>query len=165
MALVNEARQNNGQPTVGFVNPLLYGLGVNPKNYQNLFHDITDGNNGHPAVQGYDLVTGWGTPKPNFFVIGPRPQPPVILSPKAEDYAWFKPIMFYGTGQPGASINVTLDDKSFCQAQVGSDGWWSCPTPRPPLSISSHTLSATQGMSPIIQSPPAQVKFAIKPGP
>jgi subtilase family serine protease len=45
----------------GNINPLLYALyDTNPSSY---FHDITTGNNGlFPAVPGYDLATGIGTP-------------------------------------------------------------------------------------------------------
>jgi hypothetical protein len=32
-------------------------------NYHTDFHDITSGSNGFPAVKGYDLATGWGSPK------------------------------------------------------------------------------------------------------
>jgi hypothetical protein len=68
-ALVNQAAAQNGNPPVGFLNPALYQLGNRP-DYSALFHDITTGNNTNfysygafPAVPGYDLCTGWGTPK------------------------------------------------------------------------------------------------------
>ena len=32
------------------------------------FNDITSGNNGFPALPGYDLATGLGTPKANLLV-------------------------------------------------------------------------------------------------
>ena len=62
MALVNQQAVANGHPTLGFVNPTIYALGVGT-DYDTLFHDITKGNNGYPAVKGYDLATGWGSPK------------------------------------------------------------------------------------------------------
>jgi kumamolisin len=61
MALVNQQAVANGNPTLGFINPLIYPIGVG-SGYGNAFHDITSGNNGYPAVAGYDLVTGWGSP-------------------------------------------------------------------------------------------------------
>ena len=67
MALVNEQAALKNAPSVGFLNPTVYGLGTG-SNYDSLFHDITSGsnNNGlgqqYDAVTGYDLVTGWGSP-------------------------------------------------------------------------------------------------------
>ncbi|MEI8288467.1 MAG: protease pro-enzyme activation domain-containing protein [Verrucomicrobiota bacterium] len=68
MALVNQQAALGGKPAVGFINPAIYAIGKST-NYTNCFHDITDGNNywpasptNFPAVAGYDLCTGWGTP-------------------------------------------------------------------------------------------------------
>jgi subtilase family serine protease len=68
-ALVNQEAAANGQPPVGFLNPALYALGQSA-DYTNNFHDITVGNNAtdtsgglFPAVPGYDLCTGWGSPQ------------------------------------------------------------------------------------------------------
>jgi subtilase family serine protease len=67
LALVNQQRVANGNGTSGFINPEIYSLGNGP-NYNNVFHDITSGNNNngngqsYNAVIGYDLVTGWGSP-------------------------------------------------------------------------------------------------------
>ncbi len=64
-ALVNETAAAD---RVGFLNPALYRAGN--KNYSAFFHDITTGNNTNMAstnlfhaVPGYDLCTGWGSPK------------------------------------------------------------------------------------------------------
>ena len=61
MALVNQQSKTNGHAVLGFLNPLIYPLGLGP-NYNTYFHDVTGGSNGYPAVTGYDLVTGWGSP-------------------------------------------------------------------------------------------------------
>ncbi len=61
MALVNQQAVKNGKPLLGFINPLIYPLGLS-KGYAAAFHDITKGSNGFPAVKGYDLATGWGSP-------------------------------------------------------------------------------------------------------
>jgi subtilase family serine protease len=62
IALVNQQAATNGQPPVGFLNPVLYVLGTG-SNFNSDFHDITSGSNGaYSAVVGYDLVTGWGSP-------------------------------------------------------------------------------------------------------
>ena len=62
IALVNEQSIANGGGTVGFVNPAIYTVGTTPAQYASDFHDIISGSNGFPAVTGYDLVTGWGSP-------------------------------------------------------------------------------------------------------
>lgn len=60
--LINEQRLLVGKSTVGFLNPALYN---NPQ----AFTDITTGSNpgcgvnGFDAVEGWDPVTGLGTPK------------------------------------------------------------------------------------------------------
>jgi kumamolisin len=61
LALANEQAVSKGQPTLGFINPALYTIGLSGT-YNANFHDITSGNNGWPATKGYDLVTGWGSP-------------------------------------------------------------------------------------------------------
>ncbi|KAI9852854.1 MAG: hypothetical protein M1838_004413 [Thelocarpon superellum] len=61
ITLINEARLNKDKSTVGFINPTLY---QNP----GVMFDITSGGNqgcgtaGFTAVQGWDPVTGLGTP-------------------------------------------------------------------------------------------------------
>jgi hypothetical protein len=69
MALANEQAASSGRPLVGFANPALWEIGRGPY-YSTCFHDITTGNNFnstnpnlYSAVAGYDLCTGWGTPK------------------------------------------------------------------------------------------------------
>jgi subtilase family serine protease len=62
-----------GRP-LGFINPRLYKLGSKGV-LAGLMHDVTVGDNGdfgitgYPALTGYDLATGWGTP--NFGVLLP----------------------------------------------------------------------------------------------
>ncbi|HUD84130.1 MAG TPA: protease pro-enzyme activation domain-containing protein, partial [Candidatus Saccharimonadales bacterium] len=68
VALANEQAVANGRPTLGFLNPAIYAIGLSV-NYTNCFHDITTGNNTWSrsptlfyAVPAYDLCSGWGTP-------------------------------------------------------------------------------------------------------
>ena len=61
LALVNQQSVANGNPTLGFINPAIYTIGLG-SNYDTDFHDITSGSNGYAATKGYDLVTGWGSP-------------------------------------------------------------------------------------------------------
>ncbi len=79
-ALINQQAAQNSQPPLGFLNPALYELGRGT-NYAATFHDIVAGNNfnsssptNFPAVAGYDLCTGWGTPAgPNLINALRRP--------------------------------------------------------------------------------------------
>ncbi len=62
LALVNEQLANDGDKTIGFINPLIYPIGVGTS-YAAAFHDITKGNCGtYSSVTGYDLCAGWGSP-------------------------------------------------------------------------------------------------------
>ena len=68
MALVNQQAVGQGSPTIGFLNPVVYALGLS-SHYAASIHDVTIGNNtsgggagNFQAVTGYDLCTGWGTP-------------------------------------------------------------------------------------------------------
>jgi subtilase family serine protease len=68
-AIVALAAQARGA-SIGFLNDKLYALAENPTTYAADFHDIVTGDNtlagtpfGYTAHTGYDLATGWGTPK------------------------------------------------------------------------------------------------------
>merc|ERR1711963_182682 len=69
VALWNDFEQNQGRPTLGFINPLIYQIyGANPQT----FFDIQNGNNkctesecceyGYATAPGWDPVTGLGSP-------------------------------------------------------------------------------------------------------
>lgn len=61
ITLINGERIKNGKGSVGFLNPVLYS-------HPEVFDDITEGVNpgcgtdGFPAVEGWDPITGLGTP-------------------------------------------------------------------------------------------------------
>ena len=61
IALANQQAVSGGKAKVGFLNPTIYSIGLG-SHYASDVHDITTGSNGFPAVTGYDLATGWGTP-------------------------------------------------------------------------------------------------------
>ena len=67
-AMINQQAAIYGYAPVGFINPAVYAIGKS-NIYASCFHDTTVGNNfwagsptNFPAVPGYDLCTGWGTP-------------------------------------------------------------------------------------------------------
>ncbi len=67
-ALANQQAVANGKPTAGFINPAIYAV-AKTASYPSIFADVVTGNNfwsnsptAFPAVPGYDLCTGWGTP-------------------------------------------------------------------------------------------------------
>jgi uncharacterized membrane protein len=63
VALANQQAVANGQPTIGFLNPVLYATGAaGGSAYSAAFHDVSAGSNGYAAIAGYDLATGWGSP-------------------------------------------------------------------------------------------------------
>jgi kumamolisin len=69
LALVNQQAAADGEPTLGFINPALYDIGLS-SSYDTDFHDITSGNNGFAATTGYDLATGWGSPNGSGLING-----------------------------------------------------------------------------------------------
>lgn len=62
LGFANDALLAAGRPPLGFLNPWLYSGGYNA------FTDVTNGSSsgcnttGFPATQGWDAVTGFGTP-------------------------------------------------------------------------------------------------------
>jgi Pro-kumamolisin, activation domain/Secretion system C-terminal sorting domain/Subtilase family len=70
VALINQQLAADGEQTIGFINPAIYSIGKGGQ-YNYAFHDIISGDNiwshspfsqDYPAVSGYDLCTGLGTP-------------------------------------------------------------------------------------------------------
>jgi subtilase family serine protease len=81
LALANQQAVLNGNPTLGFINPEIYSIGLSSI-YDTDFHDITQGSNGDGAGVGYDLASGWGSPNDSglintlagkFFTLTPNP--------------------------------------------------------------------------------------------
>lgn len=85
VALANQYVAGRGQPSLGFLNPLLYRLGADGKTRAGAFNDVTVGNNDLgkalppeagggrplgccPARAGYDWASGWGSLKLPGFV-------------------------------------------------------------------------------------------------
>ncbi|MDO8211188.1 S53 family serine peptidase [Conexibacter sp. CPCC 206217] len=82
--LMSQDAARRGQQPLGFLNPLIYAL-ANSGRRTSLFNDVTIGSNDisaaapassfgngtplgiYPAVRGYDLASGWGSPKLSAF--------------------------------------------------------------------------------------------------
>jgi hypothetical protein len=65
VALANQKREQMGKGPIGSnLNTAIYNAAND--NYAANFNDITIGDNGYRTQVGYDLVTGWGTPKPGL---------------------------------------------------------------------------------------------------
>jgi subtilase family serine protease len=63
IALANQQYAASGKAPVGFFNATIYAQNVT-SSYATDFHDVTSGKSGsYSAVTGFDLVTGWGSPK------------------------------------------------------------------------------------------------------
>jgi subtilase family serine protease len=63
IALANEQAASEGKPRIGFLNPLVYGIGGQAGTYAAAFHDTLGNTSGkYTAVAGYDLVAGLGSP-------------------------------------------------------------------------------------------------------
>lgn len=69
LALYNQKRAAHGLKSIGFINPAIYAAGLS-KQYDNDFNDIVSGSNGYSAGKGYDLATGWGSPKAGNSIVG-----------------------------------------------------------------------------------------------
>jgi kumamolisin len=79
IALIDQDAEKHGEPTLGFLNPLIYGLGADAATRKSAFFDVTTGNdNIFPALNklvlnekikccsarsGYDWASGWGSLK------------------------------------------------------------------------------------------------------
>ena len=115
IALVNQQAVASGNSLVGFINPAIYLIGVEP-DYASAFHDITTGNNVwyyssdlFYAVPGYDLCTGWGTPAGTNLIKALAMPEPLQITPRTG---------FSATGGPGGPFNVT--SQTFTLTNVGA---------------------------------------------
>jgi subtilase family serine protease len=138
-ALANQQAANTGNPPVGFINPAVYAIGVSTS-YDANFHDITSGNNGYPAVTGYDLDSGWGSPngaslitalvtapKPASFTIGSSVGTITVDQGKsgtatittAAENGFDSAIALSATGQP-SGVTVSFNPTSIAAPGSGS---------------------------------------------
>jgi hypothetical protein len=131
-ALVNQQAASYDLPSIGFVNPAIYAIGKG-SNYASLFHDITTGNNTNSAspnkfyaTTGYDLCTGWGTPKGASLINALAPPDPLVISPAAG---------FSSSGLVGGPFSV--NSENFLVTNSGAAALaWSVSNTSPWLNVS-----------------------------
>ncbi|NEX16715.1 MAG: hypothetical protein C1943_08815 [Halochromatium sp.] len=109
VALMNQALLANDKWRLGFLNPLLYQFGNNEQIRGQVYHDVIEGDNettwqvfpwgaqppsfSAEAKPGYDLATGWGSPRfPEFFEQAQRIDPSrnlLLMQPGSWRYSLF----------------------------------------------------------------------------
>ncbi len=115
-ALINQqsVATTPGGLGAGFLNPAIYGIGVS-SNYNACFNDITNGNNVgdntpglYPAVPGYDLCTGWGTPNGTNLInaLAPLALPFFVTQPVGATYFPGSNVSFSATVSGAAPIGL-----------------------------------------------------------
>ncbi|SPE51429.1 putative Tripeptidyl-peptidase I [Verrucomicrobia bacterium] len=119
-ALVNQQSLQTGGNTVGFLNPAIYAIGKR-NNYAYTFHDITTGSNTNPsspsrffARPGYDLCTGWGTPKGAALINALAPPDVLVIVPSGG---------FTSTGYVGGPFSVLSESFSLTNSGAASLSW------------------------------------------
>ena len=160
MALVNEQAAAHGNPPVGMFNQDIYSL-CNGPGYGAIFHDITTGNNTniinpdnvYYAVPGYDLCTGWGTPKGMNLIDALAVSDPLIVTPNTG---------FSSGGAIGGVFSLT--NQIFYLTNSGSSALsWSATSLSSWLSVSASSgvllpgqtpASVAVGLTPAAQSLP-----------
>ena len=130
MALVNQQAALNGKSPVGFLAPQVYALAATAA-YTNLFHDTTTGNNywdqsptNFPAVPGYDLCTGLGTPNGvnliNALAGGNVTTGPVISAPA---HPWGTSLAVMNGSNPNGDWFLFVQDDATPDSGIINNGW------------------------------------------
>ena len=117
------ALQIKGVGSFGNLGPRLYQV-ASSSSYSSLFHDVISGSNGYSAGQGWDPVTGWGTPVAS--ALAPVLANPFVSTDKTT-YVQLELIHFTGAGfTPGGSVSSCLstdnDGSLLCVGQPNADG-------------------------------------------
>jgi subtilase family serine protease len=139
-AVVNQQAVANGRSTVGFINPAVYAIGAG-SSYTADFHDITTGNDfssgspsKFPAVTGYDLCTGLGTPAGAALINALAPDSLKVSSTAA----------FTSSGPVGGPFSPGVDDYTLTNSGTAPLMWSASATQSwLSLSATSGTLAAS----------------------
>jgi len=130
-ALINQQAALNGQSAVGFINPAIYALAKSAA-YNADFNDITNGNNfwsqsptNFPAVAGYDLCTGLGTPNGtnliNALAGGTVSTGPIISAPLPP---WGANLTLMNGSNPNGDWFLFVQDDKPLDVGTISGGWF-----------------------------------------
>ena len=141
-ALANQQAAASGQPPVGFINPAIYALGKSAS-YAALFNDITAGNNStssgaapvFPAVAGYDLCTGWGTPAGGSLILALATPDRLVITPGRG---------FAANGPVGGPFTATTQSLSLTNSGTSPLNW-SLSNTSPWLDVSPASGTLTPG--------------------
>src|SRR5581483_3534727 len=119
-ALINQQAAIYGKPALGFANPPIYALGLGA-GYAAAFRDVTNGNNfsasspaKFPAVAGYDLATGWGTPNGQHLIDALVPPDSLIVNPGAG---------FASIGAVGGPFTVSMQTFALTNTSASNVNW------------------------------------------
>jgi kumamolisin len=122
VALANQQLQTNGQSPAGFINPAIYNQNVNASTYAADFHDITSGTSGsYSAVNGYDLVTGWGSPNSGLMAAltggSTSPSPTFSIGASSSSAS-----VVQGSNNSGTTISVTPSNGFSSNVSLSASG-------------------------------------------
>lgn len=182
-ALSNQQNQASGR--IGFPNPTLYGI-AKGANAATSFHDITGGSPNaacdgtqFPAVNGYDQVTGLGSPQCGLVgqlspaATPPPPTPHLSVSGNVTQLA-SEPVDLCGKGTnftPGATVTLTLTNVpgigdttvppfSLGTFTVGADGTFSYSIPAGGTPPAINCTDAQRFFVPTVTATDAQQEIA-----
>ena len=154
-ALINQQAAANGRLSVGFLNPSIYALGLEPC-YTMGMHDTTTGSNVTPytppnmflAAPGYDLCTGWGTPNGTNLINA--------LVPAADTLQVSPGLGFVASGPPEGPFEPPLETFSLKNTGTGPLNWAAAST-APWLQLSGTHGQLKPG------EPPGTVTVSVNP--
>ena len=138
-ALVNQQAVSNNVASIGFINPKIYAL-AKTASYTNYFNDVTTGNNewsqsptNFPAVTGYDLCTGLGSPNGTNLINalasasstntggGGGTTVPVIIS--APTPPWGNTLSVMNGSNPNGAWFLFVQDDALLNVGMINNGW------------------------------------------
>jgi len=154
-ALINEQAAANGRPPMGFINPQIYALGLEAS-YTMGLHAITTGSNvppystsgKFPAVPGYDLCTGWGSPNGTNLINALVPPADTLLFSPQLGFAASGPAN--GPFVPAAQTYVlkNLAAVALNWSLLNTSAWLNVSTTSGQLTPGSGLVSVTASISP-----------------
>jgi kumamolisin len=152
LALANQQSAAAGGQPVGFINPTIYAQNITAS-YGANFHDITSGASGsYSAVTGYDLVTGWGSPKGSVTINGLLGVQTITFGSISTQTVGV-PLTLTGTASSGLTVSYSSSTTSVCTVS-GSTATF--------LTAGTCTITATQpGNGTYSAAAPVTQSFAV----